>query len=61
MFEYLDDTRLGMEKHKLHKDISNLKFCNYIVSNGNCIPERKEFFNMLNAYKKVDSGGEIYE
>ena len=32
------------------------KFCNFLVSNGNC-PERNNFFLELSKYKKVDSGG----
>lgn len=40
------------EELLLHKR----KFCNFVVSNGNC-NERNEFFNKLSKYKKVDSGG----
>ena len=34
----------------------NRKFCNFIVSNGNC-DVRNNFFNKLSKYKKIDSGG----
>lgn len=57
MFEYLNDTLLGCEKHKKEKQLDNLKFCNYVVSNANCIPERKQFLDLVNTYKRVDSGG----
>lgn len=36
----------------------NRKFCNFVYSNNtNSHPARAEFFNLLNQYKKVDSGG----
>jgi hypothetical protein len=37
---------------------ANRKFCNFLVSNGNCL-ERNNFFNKLSKYKKVDSGGQF--
>lgn len=37
---------------------SKTKFCNMIVSNPNA-KERIEFFKILNAFKKVDSGGSV--
>ncbi len=44
----------------IHKQINNSlvnrKFCNFVVSNGNC-SERNLFFEKLSKYKKVDSGG----
>jgi len=39
-------------------DIIDKKFCNFIYSNDNS-PVRKVFFNWLNEYKKVDSGGKV--
>ena len=35
------------------------EFCSFVVSNGNGMPERKEFFEKLSKYKKVDSGGKF--
>lgn len=35
------------------------KFCCFLVSNGFC-QERNYFFNELSKYKKVDSGGKLY-
>ena len=34
----------------------NRKFCNFLVSNGEC-EQRNDFFNKLSKYKKVESGG----
>jgi len=34
-------------------------FASFVVSNGNC-KERNEFFEKLSAYKKVDSGGKLF-
>ena len=39
-------------------DPAQRKFCNFVVSNGKMSSEeRNRFFDMLSAYKKVDSGG----
>lgn len=35
----------------------NRKFCNFLVSNGNGIQFRTQFFKYVNEYKQVDSGG----
>jgi hypothetical protein len=68
-FDYLDDTRNYRLPHyllydgyydlvnkKIDDSLVNRKFCNFIVSNGNCV-ERNNFFQKLSKYKKVDSGG----
>ena len=34
------------------------KFCNFLYSNG-CCRERNDFFDLLSAYKQVDSGGAV--
>ncbi len=34
-------------------------FCSFVVSNGNC-KERNDFFQLLNSYKTVDSGGKLF-
>ena len=41
---------------KVDESLVNRKFCNFIVSNGNCVI-RNRFFEKLSKYKKVDSGG----
>ena len=41
---------------KIEDKLANRKFCNFVVSNGNCA-ERNTFFQKLSKYKKVDSGG----
>ena len=45
---------LGDNKPKLKTD-----FCSFVVSNPKC-QERNEFFQKLNAIKRVDSGGPLY-
>jgi hypothetical protein len=69
-FDYLDNDRNYRLPHYLlypgyyelvnpkiiTEDLSKRKFCNFIVSNGNC-KERNDFFIKLSKYKKVDSGG----
>lgn len=69
-FDYLNDERNYRLPHYLLYDgyyelahqknidesLAKRKFCNFIVSNGNCA-ERNNFFNELSKYKKVDSGG----
>ena len=46
---------LANEK-KIEENMVDRKFCNFVVSNGNCA-ERNNFFQKLSKYKKVDSGG----
>lgn len=69
-FDYLDNPRnyrlphyllypgyYDLQKPKeINKSLANRKFCNFVVSNGNCA-ERNNFFTKLSKYKKVDSGG----
>ena len=69
-FDYLDDTRnyrlphyllydgyyeLALEK-QIDESLAKRKFCNFVVSNGEC-QQRNRFFEKLSKYKKVDSGG----
>jgi hypothetical protein len=68
--DYLDDYRNYRLPHYLLYDgyyelvnkkvidefLSKRKFCNFVVSNGNCL-ERNSFFQKLSKYKMVDSGG----
>ena len=37
--------------------VENKRFCSFVVSNANAMPQRKAMFDLLNSYKKVDSGG----
>lgn len=57
LFQYKKFAEEALELHK--KEIPNKreKFCNFIYSNGNADKKREEFYNLLNKYKKVDSGG----
>ena len=69
-FDYLNDDRnyrlphyllydgyYELERPKIiEESMAHRKFCNFVVSNGNC-QERNNFFNQLSKYKKVDSGG----
>jgi hypothetical protein len=69
-FDYLNDERNYRLPHYLLYDgyyelahqknidevMAKRKFCNFVVSNGNC-GERNNFFNQLSKYKKIDSGG----
>lgn len=69
-FDYLDDSRNYRLPHYLlydgyydlvnpkmiEKNLAKRKFCNFVVSNGNC-DKRNSFFTKLSKYKKVDSGG----
>lgn len=36
---------------------SKTRFCTFVVSNGKADEKRIQFFNLLNTYKRVDSGG----
>lgn len=50
---------LAKQKHEFSDEfyLGKKHFCNFIVSNGNAIPEREEFFYKLSESKKVDSAG----
>ena len=37
------------------------RFCNFIVSNGNAMSTREEFFHKLSAHQKIDSVGRFFE
>jgi hypothetical protein len=69
-FDYMDDERNYRLPHYLlypgyyelanpksiDESLAKRKFCNFVVSNGNC-QQRNNFFAKLSKYKKVDSGG----
>lgn len=57
--QYEEDLKNALNKHIFTKDEISKKvgFCNFVYSNGNAHPDRAKFFDMLNKYKKIDSGG----
>jgi hypothetical protein len=53
----LYDGYYELQREKIiDESFSKRKFCNFVVSNGNC-QDRNNFFAELSKYKKVDSGG----
>lgn len=52
----LYDGYYDLVNKQITDDLTNRKFCNFVVSNG-ASPERNDFFIKLSKYKKVDSGG----
>ena len=71
-FDYLDNERNYRLPHyllypgyydlvnkKVDNNLVSRKFCNFLVNNPNCI-ERNNFFQKLSKYKKVDSGGALF-
>ncbi len=56
---YDKDLKKASSKHLFSKEdfLKKKNFCNFIYSNSNADPKRELFFNLLNLYKKVDSGG----
>ena len=55
----LYDGYYDLVNKNIDDSLLNRKFCNFVVSNGNC-SERNNFFNKLSKYKKVDSGGSFF-
>lgn len=56
--EYVQDWERAVNKHKIEgMTDTHLKFCNFVYSNSKASKERGEFFELLNRYKRVDSGG----
>lgn len=71
-FDYMDDKRnyrlphyllydnyYDLTNKKVNESLLNRKFCNFVASNGNC-DTRNNFFQKLSKYKKVDSGGSVF-
>lgn len=56
---YTKDYELAVQKHRIEERVlkEKDKFCNFVVSNGNGMPIREEFFHRLSQRRKVDSGG----
>lgn len=54
-----EDYALAKEKHDFTDEffLNKPKFCNFIVSNGNGMPIREEFFHKLSEKCRVDSAG----
>ena len=55
-FELLRKKRI----QKTPEQLLQRKFCSFVVSNANADPYREIFFKRLSEYKKVDSGGRLY-
>lgn len=50
-----------LSSKSVSSDLANRKFCNFVYSNKNSAdPIRDKFFFELSKYKKVDSGGRLY-
>lgn len=47
----------SLSEVELHKLTTARSFCSFVVSNGGGNSVREQLFNVLSAYKKVDSGG----
>lgn len=56
LFIYKKYFENALKIHKEKIDKRN-KFCNFIYSNENGDKKRKEFYELLSKYKKIDSGG----
>ena len=56
---YTTDLTYAKMKHQLTQDdlARKRKFCNFVYSNKDAAPIRKEIKDVLNTYKTVDSGG----
>jgi len=48
---------LAKDRGRDMPDVREKGFCSFVVSNGNGMPERARMLELLNAYKRVDSGG----
>lgn len=57
MSSYIDKTLLMERKHEMNNINEKTSFCSFVVSNSSGNPIRKELFDIISAYKKVDSGG----
>ncbi len=50
--------RLMEKKHlNVGEGLAQRKFCNFVYSNDNADPVRRQFFELLSEYRQVDSGG----
>lgn len=53
--------RINQKSNLNNKDLINRRFCNFVYSNNtNADPLRGRFFKELSKYKKVDSGGKLF-
>ncbi len=50
---------LALKQHSHVPAQERAHFCSYTVSNGHGMKQRTEIFYLLNAYRKVDSGGKF--
>lgn len=73
-FDHIDDDihfRLPLYVHELYSlkhdsqydtiidPVEKTSFASFVVSNGGC-DKRNQLFNLINSYKKVDSGGPLF-
>lgn len=54
---YESDFAAMQAKHEIQTIEEKSEFCSFVYSNNNASPHREEFFNKLNEYKTVSSGG----
>lgn len=54
---YDSDFAAMQAKHKIPGLAGKTGFCSFVYSNNNASPHREEFFNKLNEYKTISSGG----
>ncbi|HNX29562.1 MAG TPA: glycosyltransferase family 10 [Syntrophomonadaceae bacterium] len=56
---YGKDYGLAMKKHQVSEEMlkGKTKFCNFVYSNPIADIRRQQFFELLNSYKPVESGG----
>lgn len=56
---FINHTKMmeGIDRSVLDENYAHRDFCSFVVSNGDANPIRQEFFDRLNEYKRVDSGG----
>ena len=59
-FLFKNDTDLLLKKHESPALEKKDAFCSFVYSNSNASKERGEFFEALNAYRPVNSGGRYH-
>ena len=57
--DYAADLKRAMTKHNITDELLKEKdaFCSFVYSNSNAAPCRQKFFDALNGYKRISSGG----
>ncbi len=61
LFKYRSQYELALQKHNIDNAeiLRKTKFCNFVYSNADADRIRTDFFEFLNRYKRVDSGGRL--